>query len=195
MQIGLQLKLCSQSEWSPQPDSQTQQTADAFQLIDLKCSAGMARICAAQTRSRQGGYTRLPSTKRWSKSYYWLNLFSWSLLPWVNALCFTESLNSLSCMFWTVAVFIIDESCLRNYVQFAGRVDDVLNQWGLGVSGINAYRKNFCARALTIEFMNVWVLLLLISAFVDPAVRLVKSQPSFKALQVTNTVRTVTGSL
>ena len=49
--------------------------------------------------------------------------------------------------------------------------------------GLEAYRPNFCIRALTIEFMYIWVTMVIIETLVIPAVRLAAALPRVMALQ------------
>ena len=50
--------------------------------------------------------------------------------------------------------------------------------------GLEAYRPNFCIRALTIEFLYIWVTMVIIESLVIPAVRLAAALPRVKALQI-----------
>ena len=85
------------------------------------------------------------------------------------------------------------------YLKFAYALEGLLVQWGLGSMGFSAYRRNFCSRSLTIEvrlpcvmykcadlmhcqFMYVWILILLVDAFVEPTRRLIETLPAYKQL-------------
>eukprot|EP00658_Telonema_sp_P-2_P023989 TRINITY_DN19625_c0_g1_i4.p1 TRINITY_DN19625_c0_g1~~TRINITY_DN19625_c0_g1_i4.p1 ORF type:complete len:498 (+),score=102.98 TRINITY_DN19625_c0_g1_i4:3-1496(+) len=51
-----------------------------------------------------------------------------------------------------VAVFLLDESCLRYYLWFATNLADLLDAWEIGQRGRAAYREQFCSRKLVAEF-------------------------------------------
>merc|ERR1712166_2967 len=76
-----------------------------------------------------------------------------------------------------LAVFLVDESCLRYYTKFAADLKSLLDAWGLGQVGAEAFRKGFCSRRLISEFGYVWVDMAVISAFVNPTIWLLSEHP------------------
>ena len=73
-----------------------------------------------------------------------------------------------------VTTFVLDESCLRQYLYFAGSTTTLMDQWGIGTRGIEAYRSGFCFRSMLREFHYVWLAILLLYAFVNPILRLAR---------------------
>ena len=54
-----------------------------------------------------------------------------------------------------LAIFVLDEACLRYYVVFDSELRELLEAWGIGQTGTAAYRHGFCSRALVSEFSYV----------------------------------------
>ena len=74
-----------------------------------------------------------------------------------------------------LAVFLFDESCLRYYLVFAQDLERLMNQWGIGMRGTEAYRNQFCSRQLVMQFSYVWISMTLLYGFLNPAIALIKS--------------------
>ena len=51
-----------------------------------------------------------------------------------------------------IAVFLLDESCLRHYLSFADSLRELFDIWGIAQQGPAAYRTQFCSRQLVTEF-------------------------------------------
>eukprot|EP00656_Telonema_subtile_P057663 TRINITY_DN9538_c0_g1_i4.p1 TRINITY_DN9538_c0_g1~~TRINITY_DN9538_c0_g1_i4.p1 ORF type:complete len:894 (+),score=105.11 TRINITY_DN9538_c0_g1_i4:1970-4651(+) len=79
-----------------------------------------------------------------------------------------------------VAVYILDESCLRYYLQFSDDLLELLTTWGIGEQGLQAYRPQFCSRRLVLEFSYVWLSIILLDSFLRPAIRLLKERALYK---------------
>lgn len=74
-----------------------------------------------------------------------------------------------------LAVFVLDENCLRAYLFFAPDLKSVLDLWYIGMKGADAYRTGFCLQQLTMQFSYVWITKVAMSALLAPAIELVKS--------------------
>eukprot|EP00658_Telonema_sp_P-2_P083370 TRINITY_DN9005_c0_g5_i1.p1 TRINITY_DN9005_c0_g5~~TRINITY_DN9005_c0_g5_i1.p1 ORF type:complete len:363 (+),score=75.32 TRINITY_DN9005_c0_g5_i1:107-1195(+) len=83
-----------------------------------------------------------------------------------------------------MAVLILDEACLRYYLFFAPSLSDLLESWGIGQRGAEAYRLQFCSRRLVVEFQVVWLSLVVIGALVQPSVRLLMALPKIRSLSL-----------
>lgn len=105
-----------------------------------------------------------------------------------------------------IAVFLLDESCLRYYLAFADNLRSLLIAWSIGEQGLGAYRPQFCSRTLVTHFswgecskvllckhclnmwnFAVWLQLLAVKAFLTPAKQLVQAQPRWKQATATLT--------
>eukprot|EP00656_Telonema_subtile_P051092 TRINITY_DN6796_c0_g1_i5.p1 TRINITY_DN6796_c0_g1~~TRINITY_DN6796_c0_g1_i5.p1 ORF type:complete len:1237 (-),score=178.33 TRINITY_DN6796_c0_g1_i5:137-3847(-) len=80
-----------------------------------------------------------------------------------------------------VAVFLIDEACLRFYLPFSPDLQSLLDAWNLGTTGSAAYRPGFCGRRLVSEFCYVWLMIVTISTFVGPSLWILKVHPKVQA--------------
>eukprot|EP00658_Telonema_sp_P-2_P023992 TRINITY_DN19625_c0_g1_i7.p1 TRINITY_DN19625_c0_g1~~TRINITY_DN19625_c0_g1_i7.p1 ORF type:complete len:687 (+),score=122.59 TRINITY_DN19625_c0_g1_i7:3-2063(+) len=81
-----------------------------------------------------------------------------------------------------VAVFLLDESCLRYYLWFATDLATLLDSWDIGQRGSEAYRQQFCSRKLVKDYQVVWVSILLVAALLQTTMRLIMALPKIKAM-------------
>eukprot|EP00656_Telonema_subtile_P008866 TRINITY_DN14147_c0_g1_i2.p1 TRINITY_DN14147_c0_g1~~TRINITY_DN14147_c0_g1_i2.p1 ORF type:complete len:453 (+),score=92.29 TRINITY_DN14147_c0_g1_i2:99-1457(+) len=82
-----------------------------------------------------------------------------------------------------LTVFLLDDSCLRNYLAFAHDLRELMTSWGIGQHGSDAYRPGFCSRKLVQEFSYVWLTLVLFATFLDPAIEMLEAHPRVQAVQ------------
>eukprot|EP00658_Telonema_sp_P-2_P035159 TRINITY_DN25620_c0_g1_i1.p2 TRINITY_DN25620_c0_g1~~TRINITY_DN25620_c0_g1_i1.p2 ORF type:complete len:140 (-),score=52.54 TRINITY_DN25620_c0_g1_i1:142-561(-) len=80
------------------------------------------------------------------------------------------------------STFVLDEACLRYYLSFDDSIRELFEVWDLAEQGFEAYRPGFCSRRLLSEFSYVWIMLALMSTFLEPTVSLVMSLPSARAM-------------
>ena len=62
----------------------------------------------------------------------------------------------------------------RYYLLFKPGLRRLLEQWNIGQLGPSAYRTQFCSRQLVAQFSYVWITIVLVAAFIDPALRLIR---------------------
>eukprot|EP00658_Telonema_sp_P-2_P052147 TRINITY_DN4032_c0_g1_i6.p1 TRINITY_DN4032_c0_g1~~TRINITY_DN4032_c0_g1_i6.p1 ORF type:complete len:887 (+),score=95.56 TRINITY_DN4032_c0_g1_i6:717-3377(+) len=79
-------------------------------------------------------------------------------------------------------VFLLDESCLRYYLDFDNNLLKLLEAWEIAERGWHAYRTGFCSRRLLAEFTYVWLVYLLLRGLLTPTKQLAKSHPAFQRL-------------
>eukprot|EP00656_Telonema_subtile_P012505 TRINITY_DN16297_c0_g1_i1.p2 TRINITY_DN16297_c0_g1~~TRINITY_DN16297_c0_g1_i1.p2 ORF type:complete len:299 (+),score=51.75 TRINITY_DN16297_c0_g1_i1:1666-2562(+) len=82
-----------------------------------------------------------------------------------------------------IAVFALDENCLRGYLSFAGDLKAVLEAWNMGQQGFGSYRTRVCLRQLVSEFQVVWLNIVLIETFFRPSLELVLNVPAINQLK------------
>jgi len=82
-----------------------------------------------------------------------------------------------------LAVFVLDESCLRYYLAFSTNLRSIMTTWGIGQQGVNAYRHQFCSRTLVSQFSWVWISMLVIEMCAGPAMKLIQAQPRVQELE------------
>ena len=81
-----------------------------------------------------------------------------------------------------VAVSVLDESCLRYYLRFSEDLKSLMDTWGVGQLGADAYRQQFCSRTLVTHFSWIWITLLLFATFLSPVLSLVNPIRKLKEL-------------
>eukprot|EP00656_Telonema_subtile_P033255 TRINITY_DN3673_c0_g1_i7.p1 TRINITY_DN3673_c0_g1~~TRINITY_DN3673_c0_g1_i7.p1 ORF type:complete len:954 (+),score=139.96 TRINITY_DN3673_c0_g1_i7:103-2964(+) len=81
-----------------------------------------------------------------------------------------------------LAVFLLDEACLRYYLSFTPGLHELMTSWDIGQQGTDAYRHGFCVRRLTSEYFYVWLTLVLAATFALPAIEMIESHPRVEAL-------------
>eukprot|EP00658_Telonema_sp_P-2_P027978 TRINITY_DN21526_c0_g1_i1.p1 TRINITY_DN21526_c0_g1~~TRINITY_DN21526_c0_g1_i1.p1 ORF type:complete len:301 (-),score=57.28 TRINITY_DN21526_c0_g1_i1:419-1321(-) len=79
-----------------------------------------------------------------------------------------------------VFVIVLDESCLRYYLQFSTDLASLMQAWGIAQQGWEAYRPGFCSRRLLSEFSYVWLIYTLIQGLFGPSVALLKAHPTIE---------------
>lgn len=72
-----------------------------------------------------------------------------------------------------VAVMMLDEACLRFYLLFSTNLLHIMESWGIGRTGYEAYRYGFCSRTLVTQFSWVWLSLAILTIFFVPAWQLI----------------------
>ena len=78
------------------------------------------------------------------------------------------------------AVFVLDESCFRYYINFAPDLKSLLRAWKIDMIGVEAYRPGFCSRQLVHEFSYVWLSIVLMHCLLTPALKLFKENRAIK---------------
>eukprot|EP00656_Telonema_subtile_P000554 TRINITY_DN10255_c0_g1_i1.p1 TRINITY_DN10255_c0_g1~~TRINITY_DN10255_c0_g1_i1.p1 ORF type:complete len:994 (-),score=211.74 TRINITY_DN10255_c0_g1_i1:784-3765(-) len=81
-----------------------------------------------------------------------------------------------------LAVFVLDETCLRGYLSFNTQLYELLDSWELAQQGWEAYRPGFCSRLLLSTFSYVWLTIALISGLFSPCVDLIQLLPWVRRL-------------
>jgi len=81
-----------------------------------------------------------------------------------------------------LGVFVLDDACLRYYLEFSPGLQKVMVAWNIGDDGA-AYRIGFCSRQLVSRFTYIWISMMMLSTFLGPTLLLLKSHPLVSALQ------------
>lgn len=99
----------------------------------------------------------------------------------LSALVNLQFMTGLSAVLTT---FILDEACLRYYLNFNPGVDALMKQWDIAVTGAAAYRESVCCRNLISIYFYVWFTTALIQMFWVPCMELIKETKEVAALRL-----------
>eukprot|EP00658_Telonema_sp_P-2_P017651 TRINITY_DN16882_c0_g1_i2.p1 TRINITY_DN16882_c0_g1~~TRINITY_DN16882_c0_g1_i2.p1 ORF type:complete len:860 (+),score=134.15 TRINITY_DN16882_c0_g1_i2:290-2869(+) len=81
-----------------------------------------------------------------------------------------------------VFVLVLDESCLRYYLDFSPELASLMEAWGINQRGWEAYRPGFCSRRLLSQFSYVWLIYALVRGLFTPTIHLIGTHPKARWL-------------
>eukprot|EP00656_Telonema_subtile_P051709 TRINITY_DN7026_c0_g1_i3.p1 TRINITY_DN7026_c0_g1~~TRINITY_DN7026_c0_g1_i3.p1 ORF type:complete len:1285 (+),score=198.37 TRINITY_DN7026_c0_g1_i3:119-3973(+) len=82
-----------------------------------------------------------------------------------------------------LATFLLDENCLRCYLELNPDIRQIMEDWDVAMQGPAAHRNGFCIPKIVSSYGPIWNTTALLGVFVVPSVRLAQRTPWFRALE------------